>query len=65
MLFAYGTSTAGKAYTNRETSQLPGIIPCANNILFNIICEMQSETYMPKPDMFIGVVESEDKLVQQ
>lgn len=26
---------------------------------------MQSETSMPKPDMVIGVVESEDKLVQQ
>jgi hypothetical protein len=66
MLFAYGTSNAGKTYTNQRTSQEPGIIiPCPINILFNTICEKQNETCTTKPDIVICVVKFDDKLVQQ
>jgi len=65
LLFACGTSSAGKTYTIQGTSKKPGIIPRAINVLFNSIRDQQSETCRIKPDMVTRVVELDDKAVKQ
>ncbi|XP_021938370.1 kinesin-like protein KIF20A isoform X2 [Zootermopsis nevadensis] len=65
LLFAYGTSSAGKTYTVQGTSQEPGIIPRAINVLFNSIRGKESHSCRFKPDMVSRVVELDDKSVSQ
>ncbi|PSN38060.1 hypothetical protein C0J52_16692, partial [Blattella germanica] len=65
LLFAYGTSSAGKTYTIQGNPKEPGVLPRALSVVFSSIKGKGSCTCRFKPDMVDRVVELDDKTVQQ
>eukprot|EP00095_Tigriopus_kingsejongensis_P010559 maker-scaffold421_size176100-snap-gene-0.31 protein:Tk10559 transcript:maker-scaffold421_size176100-snap-gene-0.31-mRNA-1 annotation:"golgin subfamily a member 4-like" len=61
LVFTYGATSSGKTYTIQGSSQDPGILPRALDVIFNSVGEDENNLPDLKPNCFNRVVQMKDR----